>query len=142
MVKNRYLLVAVLIVLGLLLGAVQAGSAQPPPMPSSFYGTVKADGSNVSPLTLVSAWINGVKYAESQVMIFNTDTVYALDVPGDIVGTPEIEGGKPGDVITFRIGNTPAHQTGTWQSGTNVEFNLSVGSLEWDFELTLPIIIR
>lgn len=100
-------------------------SADPPPMPSSFFGTVKMNDKNVPLNTVVSAWINGVQYADTKVSMYSGDTVYSLNVPGDIDGTPGIEGGRPGDVIVFMIGNQSADQTGTWQSGTSVELDLS-----------------
>ena len=37
-----------------------------PPIPSSFRGTVKADGANVALGTVVSARINGVQYTSIQ----------------------------------------------------------------------------
>ncbi len=109
------------------LGALaRAAMAAPPPLPSSFYGTVKVNATNVPLGTNVSAWINGAKYAETFVTIYLSDTVYSLDVPGDDPATPGvIEGGKPGDTIVFYIGNSAADQTGSWQSGTNIQRNLS-----------------
>lgn len=141
-VKNNILVIAILIfaLIGLL--DIGDGLASPPPMPSSFYGTVKVDGSNVPLTTKVTAWIDGVKYGETTVLMYNVDTVYAIDIPGDIAGTPEIEGGKPGDLIFFHIDNRAATQTGIWQSGTNTELNLSAHTPDGSFKLYLPIIIN
>ena len=140
--KYKYLLIVVLIIIGLVLVEVPTGLAEPPPMPSSFYGTVKENGSNVPLSTKISAWINGVKYAETPVIIYIADTVYTLDVPGDIAGTAEIEGGKSGDLIFFYIGNRTANQTGFWQSGTNTELNLSTITPNGSFKIYLPNIIN
>ncbi len=114
------------IVLALMLAVVPAAWALPP-LPSSFYGTVKANSANVSAGTQVTALINGVPYAAITVTLYLSDTVYALDVPGDDPATPGvIEGGREGDTIVFRMGlNTSADQTGVWHSGTNVMLNLS-----------------
>lgn len=138
-----------LILAGLLLylfsTVVTSGLADPPPIPSSFYGTVKVNGSNVPLTTNISARINGVLYAESDVVIYTGDTVYSLNIPGDINGTPEIEGGRPGDTIIFYIGNQAADQTGIWQSGTNIQLNLSyISSPPQDGaqKLFLPIILH
>ena len=139
--KNFSLVFVALIFFCLILEGVQPGFAQPPPMPSSFYGTVKSNGSNIPLPAQVSAWIDGVKYAETSVIVFNSDTVYKIDIPGDILTTPEIEGGKPGDLITFQVNNDFANQTGTWQSGTNIELNLSIFQLDGSYKLFLPIII-
>ena len=140
--KIKIVVLGFLVVVFLSLIMVEAGFAEPPPMPSSFYGTVKANGSNVPLSTKISAWIDGVKYTETSVIVFNSDTVYNLDVPGDIISTPEIEGGKPGDLITFSINGVFANQTGTWQSGTNIELNLSIIQPDGSFKLYLPIIIN
>lgn len=140
--KNISIIVVALIFSYLILDDVQHGLAQPPPIPSSFYGTVKSNGSNVPLPAQVSAWIDGTKYAETSIIVFNTDTVYKIDIPGDILSTPEIEGGKPGDLITFQVNNDFASQTGTWQSGTNLELNLSIFQLDGSYKLFLPIIVN
>ncbi|MGB3703074.1 MAG: hypothetical protein WA997_17575 [Anaerolineales bacterium] len=140
--KIKIVLLACLIVVIFSLIMFEAGFAEPPPMPSSYYGTVKANGSNVPLTTTASAWIDGVKYAETSVIVFNADTVYNLDVPGDILSTAEIEGGKPGDLITFSINNDFANQTGVWQSGTNTELNLSIIQPNGSFKLYLPNLFK
>ena len=131
---------SVVVLFSLILAGV--GLAEPPPIPASFYGTVKANGSNVPLSTKVSAWIDGVKYAETTVIVFNADTVYNIDVPGDILSTSEIEGGKPGDLITFHVNSSVANQAGTWQSGTNTELNLSIILSIGSFKLYLPLIFN
>jgi hypothetical protein len=97
-----------------------------PPLPSSFYGTVKLGGANVPIGTIISARINGVEYASKAASLYGSDTVYFFDVPGDDPGTVGvIEGGVPGDTIIFYIGTAIADQTAPWQSGTNVALNLT-----------------
>jgi hypothetical protein len=99
----------------------------PPPIPASFYGTVKSNGKNVPIGTQVSAYINGVQYALSPYSGYNGETVYSLNVPGDDPGTPGvIEGGVPGDTIVFFVGGHQAAQTAIWQGGSNNELNLTV----------------
>ena len=116
-----------LVVIGLLLTSTPAALAFPP-LPSSFYGTVKVDGENVPDGTIVSTWINGVKYAEATVSLYAGDTLYSLNVPGDDPATPDIEGGVEGDTVVFYIGGLVADQTGTWHSSTNVDLNLTAGA--------------
>lgn len=137
--KNLFLGILIVVLLSLLDSGY--GLAGPPPMPASFFGTVKMAGSNVPSTTKVSAWINGVKYAETTVLTYNSDTVYAIDVPGDIAGTPEIEGGTTGDLIFFLIGDLAATQTGIWQAGTNTELDLSAITQGESFEIYLPLIL-
>jgi len=108
----------------ILLGTTVAEAA--PPLPSSFRGTVKwNNGDNVLEGTTVSAWINGVKYAETQSQMDAGDSVYAIDVPGDDPETTEVEGGVEGDTVVFKVGDSTASQTGTWHTGTDVELNLT-----------------
>ena len=97
-----------------------------PPFPSSFFGTVKLDGANVPAGTQVSAFINGVQYASSPYNLYDGNTVYSLNVPGDDPSTPDvIEGGATGDSVFFYIGSTKADQTAPWGPGTNVNLNLT-----------------
>ena len=109
-----------------------------PPLPSSFYGTVKVDGTNVPLGTMVSAWINGVQYASASVSLYAGDTVHSLIVPGDDPDVPGKDGGVPGETIVFYIGNQRADQTAIWQSGRNLRLDLSyttadisVGQVDW-----------
>jgi hypothetical protein len=97
-----------------------------PPLPSSFYGTVKVNGSNVSVGTIVSAWINGVQYAYTESLLYQGDSVYALDIPGDDPATIAIEGGAPGDTVEFRVNGRTTQQNAAWQTGTNIMLNLSL----------------
>ncbi|MDH7488907.1 MAG: hypothetical protein QHH80_05315 [Anaerolineae bacterium] len=110
--------------------ALPAAADQPPRLPSAFYGTVKMNGANVPNGTLVSAWINGVKYAETTTFMTTINgqqvSVYTITVPGDDPSTPGIEGGNEGDTVVFRVGTDLADQTGTWHEGTDVALNLTV----------------
>lgn len=124
--KVRRTIVTVLL-LFLILGAGISPVQAVPPLPSSFYGLVKINGRNVQDGALVSATISGVQYALAAVQIYQGDTVYAVDVPGDDPATPGvIEGGNPGDTIVFLVNGMPAGETAPWQSGANIRHNLSL----------------
>jgi hypothetical protein len=123
--KKFRMLTILILTLGVLVFNVKPALAFPP-LPSGFYGTVKIGGVNVADGTVVSAKINGVTYATATVMIYQGDTVYSLDVPGDDTDAPgTIEGGVPGDTVVFFIGDMQATQTAPWQTGTNVSLNLT-----------------
>jgi hypothetical protein len=121
-----------ILALALLLSVVLPVAAdEPPRLPSGFYGTVKQLGANVPNGTAVSAWINGVKYAETTAFLTSLGgqqvSVYTITVPGDDPSTSGvIEGGNNNDTIAFRIGSNLAYETGTWHEGTDVERNLTV----------------
>jgi hypothetical protein len=137
-------LIALGLTIGLLFVGASAVLAGPPPLPSSFYGTVKEDGANVPVGTTVSAWINGVKYAETTVSLYAGATVYSLDVPGDVSETPGIEGGVSGDTVVFHIGDHLADQTGSWQSGTSVGLDLTYTVAEEldEYRIYLPCVAK
>ena len=118
--------------------AVKAG---PPSMPSSFYGLAGENGANVPVGTVISAWINGVQYAETPCLLYDGNSVYAMDVPADDPGTPgTTEGGLEGDLVIFKIGGIVANQTGIWHGGINQELDLSIIiTLE---RIYLPLIIN
>ncbi len=125
---KRKIFTALLLAITLLVSTVSPALALPP-LPSSFLGTVKLDGANVPAGTVISARINGVEYASTVVQLYNGDTVYSLDVPGDDPATPpDVEGGVANDTVVFFIGSQEADQVGTWSSGTNVELNLTATS--------------
>ena len=113
-----------IILLVLLLSWNSAVTAMPP-LPSSFYGTVKADGKNVQSGSRVIALIDGVEYAWADVEMYGGDTVYSLDIPGDDAATPQVEGGHFGDTITFKIADKIAYETANWTSGVNINLDLT-----------------
>jgi hypothetical protein len=114
------------------IGVISLLAARPvlafPPLPSSFYGTVKTNGANVPDGVLIQALINGKLVSETQTKTYQGDSVYSLDIPGDEPGTLTVEGGMDGDPITFVIEGIVADQTGTWKSGTIISLNLSASS--------------
>lgn len=97
-----------------------------PPLPSSFYGKVSLNGSNLPEGTVVEALINEKVVSESQTLIYQGQSVFSVDVNGDDASTGVVEGGKENDVVSFRIGGLLAEETGVWHSGTNVELNLTI----------------
>jgi hypothetical protein len=99
-----------------------------PPLPSSFYGTVKVNGTNVPDGTLIKALINGQAYAEKQTQTIQGDSMYVLNISGDDPETTVVEGGRDGDTIVFSIGGTQAAQTGLWKSGTNIKVSLTAST--------------
>lgn len=99
-------------------------------MPSSFYGNIQVDGANVGPGTSIKALIGNLVFAEARTLIYEGSSVFTINVPGDDIDTPEVDGGREGEEIFFEIGGLVADQTGTWHSGTNVGLNLTVSSQE------------
>ena len=89
--KVQRIFLSLAIAIFLVLGNVSTVSALPP-TPSSFYGVVTVDGVNAPDGSTVSAWINGVKYAQTTVVLNGGQTTYGLNVPGDDDSTSEIEG--------------------------------------------------
>jgi hypothetical protein len=95
-----------------------------PPLPSSFYGTVRLNGGNLPEDTLIEAVINDQVFASTNTQIYESDVVYSMIIPGDDPSTEIVEGGVQGDTIYFRWDGLLGDQTATWQSGTNTELDL------------------
>lgn len=124
--KPKRITIIVLLTFSLLFAQFSPASAVPP-LPSSFYGPVSLNDAAVNVGDRISAWINGVKYAESLVVLYEDEKVYSLDVPGDDPETAGvIEVGIPGDSVTFRVNDFIAAESAPWQSGTNLERPLTV----------------
>lgn len=123
------LLAAALIALPLVMSvsAAPVPPVNPPPLPSSFYGTLKLpSGANLPNGTLVSARIGSVRVAESASFKSDADSVYRIDVPGDFPDTATVEGGREGQTITFEVGGVPV-QSAVWHSTTYVRQDLVAG---------------
>ncbi len=126
----RPLLVGVFIaalLVGYLLPATPVSAV--PPLPCKFYGTVKQGGANVPAGTPVTAWIAGVQYGTiAYAFSYGGETWYNIDVPGDDPDTSVKDGGVPGDIVSFKVGDVWADQTGVWQTGGNISLNLTIAA--------------
>ena len=92
-------------------------AADPPPITSSFYGSLTSGGQALPDGTSVSVWVGGNQLAQGTTFGADGGSAFILDVPGDIAGTPEIEGAQAGQTITFKVGGATAPETAGWQSG-------------------------
>lgn len=128
--KTRIVLIVAAFAIAFVFVGVVLAQPGPPPLPSSFWGIAKVNGVTPPDGTLVTAWINGVQYASTKTMSYPGwgSGLYALNVPGDQTGTPQIEGGVQGDAITFKVGGLIASPTGTWRGGTNTRLDLTAST--------------
>ncbi len=99
--------------------AAAATATAAPPRPSSFFGriTLEETAGPTPPGTRISVWIGGIRYTETFSLLSGGESVYRIDVPGDVEGTPAVEGGQPGQTIRFRVAGVEAQQTAVWQDG-------------------------
>jgi hypothetical protein len=111
-----------LLALVLLLGVVPAYAADdefPPQLPHYFAGTVSTSNGPVPEGTVVDAWVEGIKKAETPVTAQST---YELLVPGEY--------GDDGKVVSFTVAGVQASQTAPWASGEmNSNFDLTISAL-------------
>ena len=124
---SKFLIVLLIVLLVNVFPALQV-FAWFPPIPSSFYGTVKVNGENAADGTLVQALINGQVFATGYTQTYQGNSVYALDVPGDDSATTSIDGGRDNDVVQFMVGEVLAAETGVWKSATNAGINLTLST--------------
>ena len=66
------------------------------------------NGAYVSDGTIISAWIDGNKYAEVGTFTFESKSVYTIEVPVDNPDTGEKDGGEEGDTVVYKIGSDTA----------------------------------
>jgi hypothetical protein len=104
------------------LGDSAATSTVLPNPRSRFYGAIQQGGGPVPDGTVVSAWVNGNKVAESTTQTHLGQSVFAIEVPPD---TPSNEGGVNGDTVVFKYNLATADQTGIWYTKTDQELNLT-----------------
>ncbi len=121
-----------------ILSLALSGYQNVPPLPYSIYGRAMVNGADASAGSLITAWIGGIKYAETRSFDYEGQTVFSLDVPGDDPDTAAKEGGLPGEEVVFKIANLPASPAGIWQSGTNSNVDLSA---EGSF-IYLPVLMH
>jgi hypothetical protein len=108
---------ALLLALCLIAGGVTPAYAdEPPPMPHQFYGTVSSDGYPVQEGTLVEAFVDDVKHAETTV-----------DGQGRYGYNPIFRvSGTAGATVTFHVRGKEADEDATWESGKVQQLNLTI----------------
>jgi hypothetical protein len=112
----------VLLALVLLVGVVPAYAQDdefPPQLPHYFAGTVSTSTGSVPEGTVVEAFLDGVKNAETAV---TAQSAYELLVPGEY--------GDEGKIVSFAVAGVQASQTAAWVSGEiDYNFDLTISSL-------------
>jgi len=104
----------------------------PPQLPHYFAGTVSTSKGSVPEGTVVDAWVEDTKKAETTVTAQST---YELLVPG--------QDGDEGKIVSFTVGGVQASQTTGWVSGKADEnFDLTISGLPdgswWPFPFPRP----
>lgn len=108
---------ALLLAFCLVAGSVMPAYAdEPPPMPHQFYGTVTLDGDPVQQGTLVEAFVDNVKQAETTV---DGEGRYGYNPIFRVSGTA-------GGTVTFKVGGVEADEDATWESGKVQQLNLTI----------------
>jgi hypothetical protein len=125
-------LLALVLLVSVLPAYAQDGE-MPPRLPDYFAGTVSTSTGPVPEGTVVEAFLDGVKKADTAVTAQST---YELLVPGEY--------GDDGKIVSFTIGGVQASQTGAWEEGgLDYPFDLTISALpdgSW-FPFTLPCFI-
>ena len=91
--------------------------AQPPVC--LFYGLARVDGAPVPGGTSVSAWVQGVKAAETTTAGDGSYRLVVVQPEGQLFS---------GTTVEFKIGESTARQTGVWRAGEVFNLNLDYGA--------------
>lgn len=124
--KNNRIFIFTLLAILLALSIPKPAFAGQPLLPAAFYGNVTADNQTTlhAGLVVVAA-IDGIEYARGNVFSTEGAWVYTLKVPADDPSTEAVDGGRPGDRVTFSI-DGEILGTAPWQGGSNTPVDLSL----------------
>jgi len=81
------------------------------PLVCGFYGPVTLDGNNVADGTVISAWIDSAKMAQTTTI----DSKYGLNIPGDYTGK----------TVNFKVNGQTVKESAVWVRGGNVQASLT-----------------
>jgi hypothetical protein len=117
------LLLALVLLVGIVVPAYAQDDEMPPRIPHYFAGTVSTSTGPVPEGTVVEAFMEGVKNADTTV---TAQSGYELLVTGDY--------DDDGKIVSFKVGGVQADQTAAWVSGAlNDNFDLTIASLPGGF---------
>lgn len=119
------ILISILLALSGIAAMVASADDPMPKKPPSFYGRVMIDEVGAEPGKIVSAWTDGIERGNFTIRA-GAAGEYSM----------EVEGGNAGDIVTFKINDTPVDGTipsapVQWptQEGARTELCLYIGSL-------------
>ena len=92
---------------------------------SGFYGYITLDGKALPAYTPLTAWIGDSKVAETVCYAYQDQSLFLMDILVDDPAREGQDGGREGDVITFKVANVAVEQTVVWHSGKNQRISLS-----------------
>jgi len=126
-------LLLAMVLLAVIVVPVHAQGELPPRLPHYFAGTVSTSTGPVPEGTVVEAFLEGVKKADTAV---TAQSAYELLVPGEY--------GDDGKIVSFAVGSVQASQTAAWTEGEiNANFDLTISELpdgSW-FPFSLPCFV-
>ena len=115
-----------LLVFMLLFSSLGTALAEPPRLPSSFYGEIRFIAGDGVPGVGddVDVYVAGVSGAVISVDITQDDgkLVYSVNLPADDPDTPAKDGGVEEDIVTFKIGGRLVAES-VWHEGTNARLD-------------------
>ena len=135
MTKVRVLVLLAVVALLLFPAIAQAqGGLQ---LPCRFYGDVTIEGDPAPDGTVITATVGGTEYtASTPAGGYGTGTYEILISPGEGVNYSE------GSLVTFKVGEVQVTQTESWESGGNVEVDLSYGEGVQEGGLITTVVIN
>ena len=137
------LTVALLTIIALVPLSAPVVAAGPPDLPCTYHGTVRIREGSVPEDSIVRASIRGVPLDGVTVQQDpERGAVYVLSVRADDPQAPGLQGGRTGDIVTFRLempgqDDVPLLQTAVWGRGEVARVDLSSY-----VTAVLPLILR
>ena len=122
--------VAILIAAAVLLLLPATALAQGVQLPCRFYGTVELDGSDVREGTEVTAVIEGEEYSTTTPFEVAGQQPYGNSSYALRIDPPEGKYYNDGTPISFRIGQYTANVTSRWESGGNIDLDLTANTTQ------------
>jgi hypothetical protein len=119
--RIRVLLLALLV--GMLIPAT-ALAVQPPP--ATWWGQLTIDGVPAADGTVINAVIEEKNYATCPTFTYEGQPgFYLCEVYGDDPDTVPVEGGQPGQTVTFKVDGITIAETVIWHSGVFKRLDLT-----------------
>jgi hypothetical protein len=132
------LFASILLVSHSLGGSAATLSPSTPPLPDQVYGLVRINDVFVPQGTLVSAWCDGVKFAEFATIIDNGESWYTLGIPGDDPSTTSTkEGCAVNETVSFKISADLTPQQKNWSEGNSSQLDLSLTKIS---KVYIPVV--
>lgn len=95
-------------------------------LPATYYGRITFEAQSIATGITVTAFISDTPIASAQVVSYEGQSVFVMDILADNQNTQQLEGGHKDQIVTFQVGCTKEEFMASWRPAQAQEINVAL----------------